>query len=146
MIGCSTWKLAWIILIADGTWVRWAMPAARPEDTNSPFSTSIILLNLLLSNLMGIDPSTSASPPSRPPLPPLQCSHRNHQIGTKFAKGISDSDSDPESAEGILRLLNDYSRAYKHKYRHLAMELIFLCRFLVQAHEQGLNSSTMLRE
>ena len=30
-------------------------------------------------------------------------------------------------------------------YRNLAMELIFLCRFFVQAHERNLNSSIQLR-
>ena len=39
------------------------------------------------------------------------------------------------------RSLNDDSKAY----RNPAMELIFLCRFLVQAHEQSSYSSTMLR-
>jgi hypothetical protein len=31
-------------------------------------------------------------------------------------------------------------------YRDLAMELIFLCRFLVEEHDQCLNSSTQLGE
>lgn len=38
--------------------------------------------------------------------------------------------------------LQDDSRAY----RNLAMELIFLCRFFVQAHEQSSNSSIRLRK
>ncbi|KAF8477767.1 hypothetical protein DFH94DRAFT_92510 [Russula ochroleuca] len=37
--------------------------------------------------------------------------------------------------------LNNDSKAY----RNLAMELIFLCRFFVQAHKQSLNSSIRLR-
>ena len=31
-------------------------------------------------------------------------------------------------------------------YRHLAMELIYLCRFFVQSHEQSLNYSVRLRK
>jgi hypothetical protein len=38
--------------------------------------------------------------------------------------------------------LNTDSKAY----RILAMELIFLCRFFVQAHEESLNSSVGLRK
>ena len=42
----------------------------------------------------------------------------------------------------FITSLNNDSRAY----RNLAMELIFLCRFFVQAHEQSLNSSIRLRK
>lgn len=41
----------------------------------------------------------------------------------------------------FVRSLNNDSRAY----RNLAMELIFLCRFLVQVHEKGSTPSIRLR-
>ena len=64
-------------------------------------------------------------------------------MGNSPSSGASalDKASDPEFEKKGFGVVNNDS-----SYRHLAMELIFLCRFFVQAHEQSLNASNVLRE
>ena len=111
------------------------------------FCHSRLLLSLPFSNIMG--------PPNNPSLgrgPSGSSGGWFDSISTRLgikrpeSGSINTRESDKRDFESdqwqLVGSLQDDSRAY----RNLAMELIFLCRFFVQAHEQSLNSSIRLRK
>jgi hypothetical protein len=92
------------------------------------------------------------------PLPSLPYSARIHPHALHDNSRASSMSTDtrapwalpllpPRSSARIHpRALRDDSRASSRAYRSLAMELIFLCRYFGQAHEQSLYSSVWLRK
>ena len=135
--------------------VDWRADAQlRPFDQISvlDFCHSRLLLSLPFSNIMSPptiparwDPGRKQSGQSGASGLPGGLSLFN-SINTRDINVINRRESDKRDFEPdkwqFVGSLQDDSRAY----RNLAMELIFLCRFFVQAHEQSSNSSIRLRK
>ena len=97
-----------------------------------------------------VPPNDKQSQALRLPVLDLDCYHfpllldLSNLMGNNASSANDNSDLDWDlevDKRLFFRSLNDDSKAY----RNSAMELIFLCRFLVQAHKQSSYSSTMLK-